>query len=553
MGNLIFPKSLGMAFRNFLTFPWQEQFFKIPIVWLSAVLYIPLFFRRLLRKEAQLTEIGYTLFLFLHTGVFFFMTYRPTRYFIPVIPAMIFLTVLLFERWVSISLSNNNRISLGLLGKTGIFILDFLWLSLAAYFCLIPLFSRYFLTIPRHRLSIYYLIASAVLVGAVYQIKKLYYKYLKNSLNLKYLIVPIVVFMFLISVVVDMRYYCQWYRNRTYHAYDMAKEIGEKLDHAYIAGMTGAIAVLENQHKTLWLYPNFVNWDEHTFDKYPLTHALLGTDISREIFHFFNQWPERMKHAKLLRIYPLKDYFLHLYSFVNPFISKCSGENDNNYQLKIVNPSPEVREIRIGEIYFFENVPGEKSQQPNYRLYSGEKILSLNPGENEAVIPVREIANQGANQVLFFLNYPSPFDDIPLRYEAEHFSGRTGSNRKDSLASNKQVRYYNRKKNPPGYLAYGPSVPYAPGFLIADFHITFNDLSSNIRGLCRLEIVQSEGAIARRIIKPADITSSHSYGIYTLTPGTGELQFRLETEKRADVAFDYVDVTYYQGYIVKLK
>ncbi len=554
MGNLIFPKSLEMAINNFFTFPWKDQFYKIPIVWLSAILYIPLFSRRLLRRETKLTEIGYTLFFFAHTAVFLFMSYRPTRYFIPVIPAMVFMTTVLFERWVSASSSPGKPVSYGRLGKSTIFIVDLLWLPLAAYFCLIPLLDRYFFSIPRPRLSIYYFMVSGILVAAVYLIKNLYRKYIGKPLNLKYLFIPLVVIMIIISVVVDMKYYFQWYTSRNYHAWNLTQEVGQKLENAYIAGMTAPVAVLENRHKALWLYPNFVNWDEHTFDRYPLTHALLGTDISLEIIHFFNQWPDRMNHAKLLRIYPLKDYFLHLYSFVDPYINDCSKGDGQNYRLNIVNPSTRIKETRVGVIYLLEKKTGEQSQESGFQVDSGQQVFSLKPGGNEVVIPVKESLSPGANGLLLFLDYPTPFDHIPLRYEAEHFPGRTGTNRKNSLASNKYVRYFNHKKNAPGFLAYGPAVPYAPGLLIADFHLTFDQVDTKIRPLCRLEIYSHEdqSAIAQRIIKPAGITKTrtHTYRVYTLIPHSKKLEFRIYMEKWADAVFDYIDITYYQGYVV---
>jgi len=554
MGNLIFPKSLEMAINNFFTFPWKDQFYKIPIVWLSAILYIPLFSRRLLRREAKLTEIGYTLFFLVHTAVFFFMSYRPTRYFIPVIPAMVFMTTALFERWASASASPGKPVSYGWLGKSTIFIVDFLWLPLAAYFCMIPLLDRYLFSIPRPRLSIYYFLVSAILVAAVYLIKNLYRKYIEKPLNFKYLLIPLTVIMIMISVVIDMKYYRQWYTNRTYYAWDLTQEVGQKLENAYIAGMTAPVAVMENRHKALWLYPNFVNWDEHTFDKYPLTHALLGTDISLEIIHFFNQWPDRMSHARLLRIYPLKDYFLHLYSFVDPYINDCSKGDGQNYRLNIVNPSSRIVETRIGVIYLFEKKPGEKLPGPGFQVDSGQQVFLLKPGGNEVVMPVKEGLYSSAPGLLFFLDYSTPFDHIPLRYEAENFRGRTGTNRKNPLASNRFERYFNRKKNAPGFLAYGPAVPYAPGLLIADFHITFDHLLTKIHPLCRLEIYSHEdkGVIAQREIKPADITKArnNTYRVYTLIPGSKKLEFRIYIEKWADAVFDYIDLTYYQGYVV---
>jgi len=554
MEKLMFPRNLETAIRNFLTFPWKDQFYKIPIVWLGAILYIPLFFRRLLGREAQLTEIAYTLFFFAHTAVFLFMSYRPTRYFIPVIPAMVFMTVVLFERWASAYSSPGKPVSFGHIEKSVIFIVDFLWLSLAAYFCLIPLFNRYFFSVPRPRLSIYYFIVSAILVAVGYVVRNLYRKYFWKQLNFKYLVIPLIVIMILFSLVINMSYYWQWNTNKTYTIRDISRELGEKLEDAYIGGMTSTVAVMENRHKALWLYPKFVNWDLHTFEKYPLTHALLGTDVSNEINHFFNQWPERMNRAKLLKVYPLKNYFLHLYSFVDPYISYCTTEDGQNYRLKVVNPSAQMIETKIGEVYSFKEKPGEKPQEPGFRVINGPQVFTLKPGVNEIVTPAAESPESNTASLIFFLDYPQPFANNPPRYEGENFPGKTGFNKRDRNASNGYTRYFDYTLQSPGFLSYGPAVPYARGFLIADFKLKFHNLKTALRPLCRIDIYsyQDNGPVAAQVIKPADIkkNKTHTYRLYTIIPKTKKIEFRIQTEKWADVEFDYIDVTYFQGYVV---
>ena len=51
------------------------------------------------------------------------------------------------------------------------------------------------------------------------------------------------------------------------------------------------------------------------------------------------------------------------------------------------------------------------------------------------------------------------------------------------------------------------------------------------------------------MIKPADIkkTRAHTYRLYTIIPEAKKLEFRIQTEKWADVELDYIDITYYQG------
>jgi len=549
MGNLMFPRGLDIAFHNFLTFPWKDQFYKIPIVWLSAILYIPLFFRRLLGKKLSLTETGYTLFFFAHTAVFLVMSYRPTRYFIPVIPAMVFMTIVLFERWYTGS--QEEIPSHGPVGKSVLFIVDTLWLSMAAYFCLIPLYSRYIKTIPLPRLSVYYFIASALLVSSGYFIAHIYRKFVWKRLNFKSILVPLIILMATLCLYINMKYYWNWNAEKTYTVRDISRELGEKLENAYIGGMTSTVAVLENRHKALWLYPNFVNWDKHTFEKYPLTHALLGTDVSREIIHFFDRWPERMNRAALLKVYPIKDYFLHLYSFVDPYIKDCQRVDEQNYRLLVVNPSKRIIKAKVlwG--------PGAVFQKSPWPPEAKNKIsIKLNPGENSIVVTLENAAKRNDDSMLFFLDYSHPFSEAPLRYEGENFPGKTGSNRNVSSASNGAVRYFDPGKNPAGFLSYGPAVPYAGGFLIADFKLTFDNLKTKLRPLCRLDIYshQDKGPVTQKLIKASDIKKNKN-GIYRLSieiPQAKTLEFRVQTEKWADISFDYIDVTYYQGYFKEI-
>jgi len=555
MGNLIFPKSLKMAFNNFLAFPWREQFYKIPVVWLGSVLYIPLFYRRLLRKETRLTEIGYTFFFFAHTAVFFIMTYRPTRYFIPVIPAMVFMTAMLLERWAAIPSSKGNTHQYPRFIKISIIIVDTVWLSLAAYFCLIPLANRYIFRIHRPDLSIYYFMVSLILVIAVYQLKSFYRKMVWNNLKLKYPLYVLTAILVIISLTINMGYYLNWYDNRAYNIYNMSQEWNKKLDNAYIAGMTAAASVLGTPFKTLWLYPNFVNWDEHTFDRYPVTHALLGADISVEILHYFNQWPERMSHTQLSKVYHIKNYFLHFYSFVDPYVKggTASGEG---FHLEIVNPGKEELKCKVGRIYFFKTSPEEKTAETPFKIFPGKDEYTIKPEENRVEFISGDVPRREAEGVLFYLDYSLPYAGETLRYEGEIFARRTGSNRKISTASDKFVRYFNPEKDAPGFLAYGPKVPYARGFLIADFNLEFSGLKTALLPLCRIEIFAplEKAVLAEKIIRPKNTRENptHTYRLHTLLPHTRTLEFRIEAEKKANIAFDYLDLTYYQGYYLEL-
>lgn len=551
MGRLMFPRDLESAFRNFLTFNWKDQFYKIPIVWMGAVLYIPFFLRRLLDKKVNLTEAGYTLFFFAHTFVFFIMSYRPTRYFVPLIPVLVFMTLFLFRELVA--LRPEERARGWALSNGTLYVLDTLWLTIAAAFCFLPLISRYIYSFPVPPISLKYLAGAAVLVGLFHLVRIFFQKMVWTKPDLRIIYIPLTVLMVAASLYINLAYYFQWNREKTFSVRDMSLELKEKLDNAYIGGMTAPVAVLENRHKALWLYPDFVNWDKNTFEKYPLTHVLAGTDVSREIIHYFNTWPDRMGRAPLLRVYHIKNYFLHLYSFVDPYIGEGKKEKDDQFLLTVVNPSGNTIKTRVGRVYPAAAEPGNVGGE--FAIINGDLEFELKPGENAVTVSGTAPAGSSPAPVFFFLEYDRPFAGEALRYEGENFQGKTGGNKRELAASGGSVRFFDSAADGPGFLSYGPAVPYGRGVLIVDFKLTFDNLKTKIRPICKIDIYShaDNRPIAEREITPGDIKKSETglYRLRAVVPGTKTLEFRVETTKYADVSLDYIDLTYYQGIFIE--
>ena len=570
IGNQMLPKTIKEAVGNFFGFNWKDQFFKIPIVWLSALLYVPLFFRRLLKHRTNLTEIGFFIFFLSHTLFFLFMSNRPTRYFVPVIPAMVFMTTLLFERMYHFSLKKTEQPANGygygyrkweygtLLG------LDTLWLALGLNFCFIPLYSHYIHYVSRPPLSYKYIIFSFICVFLFYLVKSAYWRLLKDKLNLKMPLRCLFVFMLIFSVFINMKYYIKWNSDKTFTVFNISKELGEKLNNAYIMGLTAPAAVMENKHKSLFLYPDFVQWEKDIFDKYPLTHALVA-NIHGEIKMYFDQWPQKMSDANLLKVYNVKEQFLHLYSFVDPYISGCTKNDTNRYLVKILNPQHKRVKTWIGKI-FYSPTPG-----CSLAIEQEESPIPLEPGEN--IIPVKIDVNPLAQintdtdsditpgTVVFFLQNQGW--ENRFRYEGEKFPRRVGGEKKDLLASANFVRYYrasNKRKNKirkTGFIAYNPNfpLPFSRGFLVVDFNLRFSHIQSKIRPLCKLDIFphREEEALSRKILKLRDIEENtfKNYRLCTTIPETKYLEFRVYAEGLCDIELDYIDITYYKGIIEK--
>jgi hypothetical protein len=355
-----------------------------------------------------------------------------------------------------------------------------------------------------------------------------------------------------------MKYYLKWNSEKTFTVYNISKELGEKLDNAYIMGLTAPVAVMENRHKSLFLYPNFVQWEKDIFDTYPLTHALVA-NIHGEIRMYFNQWPQKMSHANLLNVYNVKEQFLHLYSFVDPYILSCKKSSSNQYLVKILNPQNLPVETRIGKILYSPN--------PGYSLTIEQDKFPVHLGPGENIIPININTNKLAQinthstpvTLVFFLQNREW--ENRFRYEGEKFPRRRGGEKRDSSASAGFVRYYkasNKNRNKikkDGFISYNPNfpLPFSRGFLIVDFYLKFSHIKSKIRPLCKLDIFphRENEPFAVKILKARDIKEDkfESYRLCTVIPATKYLEFRVYAEGLCDIELDYIDITYYKGII----
>lgn len=550
ISNQVLPKTLDQAIHNFYGFNWKEQFYKIPVVWVLSILSIPLLFRKVLQKKIDITTIGFALLFFSHTLFFMFMNHRPTRYLIPVIPAMIFMSFWLFRSMIG--LPGSDRFNYLLSQKIILFFFDTAWLALAANFCFLPFWDQYLKSIPIPPLSGYYFLVSAGVIGILVVLKTaaLRFPVLRIKINLKPFSWLLVVLLTGLSLFINLSHYRKWDREKTHTVYQISHELGAKLKDAYIAGLTAPVAVLENTHRSLFLYPNFVNWDRNTFERYALTHALLAS-FNQEISFFFRQWPERMRRARLLKVYNVKDQFLHLYSFVDPFIIEARDAGSQGIELTIQNPSANPVKAGIGRINFFNAPIGSEG----HSIERATEPVELIPGVNSLIVPPVLSGQSSPNSVLFFLDLKG-WEKFH-RYQAEKFPKKVGDNVRNIQASGGFTRSFSQIKHRAGFLAFGPFIPFSDGFLTVDFYLKCDRIRSRIRPLIKLDIFSYSvrQSLAKRDLKPGDIRN-RDFNPYRLSATLSDrhfLEFRVYAERFADIDLDYIDVVYYQGYLLNLE
>ncbi len=548
IGNQMFPKSIKQAAGNILAFNWKEQFYKMWIVWTVSILYLPLFFRRLISKISNITEISFVLFLFSHTAALMIMNHRPTRYLIAAIPPMVFLAVHFasafqkFFQGIS-EFPESNKVQ-----KAALFILDVLWLGVAAYYCFFPLLKRFLGIKSFPGFSPVLFVLSAVVIFVLYLIKYIFIRIFVNRSIFKHPAVVVLVLFFVLSLITNMKYYTEWDRDKTSYIKDISLELGEKIDNGYIAGLTAPVAVLENRHRSLFLYPKFVHWEKDTLEKYSITHSLLA-NFNFEITNFFMRWPDKMTEAKLLNVYNVKDQFLHLYSFVNPYIEGISETEGKKLSFRVIN-NGSPGEIRLGKVLIKEGMePGGNSQIKTNDIPGVKKILH---GSNDISCSIGETGESSMFSPLFYIK-----DELwrnTFRYEGEKFPRKTGENLKNMYSSGRYVRYFNPRIHGKGFISCsnsGKFIPYTEGIMKVDFILKFKNPRSGILPLAILDIFNNSDkkpSASRKIKKKNIIGDGFSkYSLFVEIDRLTDIEFRVFATGLSEIFLDYIEVTYFQG------
>lgn len=562
IGNQVIPKSIEQAIGNFFAFNWKEQFFKIPIIWLMSVLYLPFFYRKLILKKSDITDTAFTAFFLSHTFFFMFMNHRPTRYLLPVIFAMIFMSLKLFE-----DLYNKKK---GLAEErvstvySLIFlILDTLWLIIAIFFCISPLLFKYFGIFSVNSISFKLILLSFLLSAIINFFPKIKEINLNNKIKK-----PVVISLIILSFGFNLYYFKKWDDNKTFTVLKINRDLKRDLNNAFIAGLTAPVSVLESRNRSLFLFPNFVNWDnsgtdKDTFMRYPITHALLAS-FNHEISLYFDAWPNKMENAKLLKNYNVKEQFLHFYSFEFPYIEKTEKLEDNKYKLFIKNASSKINSVYVNTVYM-NNL--EKIKASDIIIKS--RKIKINTGNIRRAEITSIIMNTDKdlleNAKILIFNLEKDEKKIPLRYEGEKFPGRTGENIKLKGLSGNFARYFNGKKHGEGFVLHGPYVPfeYTRGFIKLDFNIRVDKITNPISPVCEIDFYDKnkEKSIAKRILIPKRDGMINgkfiNHSLFVYLPETTKVEFRVKVLSKKNpkmkLYIDFVDITYYQSKAVLIK
>ncbi|MGH7264805.1 MAG: NBR1-Ig-like domain-containing protein [Candidatus Rokuibacteriota bacterium] len=231
------------------------------------------------------------------------LSYRPVRYYVPLIPPLVLLAVRLATRALRpIPLAAATRRDP--------------WLYLGVF--LAALTVGFFGLVPYLRwdvgLGARFLVALAGAAGAVVLAGLLLRAWADGPRRL----LPlgwVALALLAVSVGRDLAQYRRWEQSPSLGMVGISRELGRHLDRAVIAGLSAPALVLENRHRAI--YAGREGWFDSTpdlFQRHPdISHLLLAT-YNAELHWYYRTFPDVMARARLLKTYHVWKTHLFLYT-----------------------------------------------------------------------------------------------------------------------------------------------------------------------------------------------------------------------------------------------
>ena len=540
MKSLILPHSLSALAQNIRALPWRYYYAWMPITAVLALCAVPMLYRRLLRGGLAMAHLCFFGFFLAHTGFFLGLSYRPLRYFLPVVPSLVWLAVCLLQRISRPPQPQPAR------GGWRYLPLDSLWLAFALGACFVPLARAYVVNIPAPPLSWPYLVAAVAAVALYRLLARRIPRLPAKTLWIVLLAAGI--------AVVNLGRYATWVNRRQYQVRDISRDLGRKYTDAYIAGLAAPAFCLENRHKALFLWENFVNYKQ-PFDNFPLTHAMLA-HYNKEIDYYFRKWPNIMGQANLLAVYNLKNIFMHFYAVRQPFVA-ATAQTEAGLRIEVINPRKHPVACRPGIVFTYALGEKQWRDMDAFSVVRTPGAYELQPGDNSiAVNLANPQPDRPLTRKLLFLDLQQPIG--PLRYEAEYLHFHSGNNARVTGASKGRVRRFKQDIDTRAFITFGPFVPLYPGLIIVRPRLRFSNVHDTGKPVAVIDITgKGPGGLTRytaNYIYAKDVIPGRwqEHAFWGMLPAVSWLEFRTFAEGSADMDIDYFDFYHIKGYYLPL-
>jgi 4-amino-4-deoxy-L-arabinose transferase-like glycosyltransferase len=543
---LAVPASVEQLLINVTPSPLFESFARAPVVLLLAALGIGpvvyVFFHH--RHALRPLDLFMLCWFVSHFAMYTVSNYRPVRHYVPVIPPMCALAARVLIGWSSTAAVRLPRRISG--AAAALLVVWLTWLLAYGVFPLARRYGRAFpVTLPEPSWDRRMLASAAVAVLLVATAALLARRWGGGSLAVPARLRAAGFYGLLVAIVAANGYlYYRWAAEPRYVIRDVSRELGRTLNNALIAGLGAPMIVLENTHRALHAFPRFFN-HPGTLDRYPVTHLFVGA-YNQESDFYFRDFPDQMRRATPVKIYPIKESHFYLYSLVEPTVEgiRVSKESYRPGEHVTVTLAVKNRESASSR----EVTPGWMLQPVG--AASGDVVVAaapairLPPGQTgEVTLPAG--AGPGTYRLMAFA--APPYQNV---LEAELLTHRLGEPEADPDASNGQAWKVRGADPNRGQAVFGPYLRYPAGHLKATFRMRTADAAAE-HPVARIEITTGGGrkVLARRELRGGDFKAA-AYEEFELSSFLGELQaleFRVGSYKRADLWIDRIQVEFVPG------
>lgn len=299
------PSTLDVLAGNLLTQPLFVALARTPAVVLVGSLGLGLVTYLSVRSRERLHGVEVLAAAWLLGGAVFLsvLSYRPVRYYIPLIPPLCLLAARLVARALpSMILAERVR------RDPLLYLLVLLVAMTVSFFGLIP-YLRWDIGLRAR-----FLFAAPAAVAAVGVTLLVLRPWTRREVRLRGIGWGLLALL-LVSVGLDLHQYWQWARRPSYGMVTSSRELGRLPGRAVIAGLSAPALVLENGHRAI--YAGREGWFDATpdlFQRHPdISHLVLAT-YNAELKWYYRTFPEIMARARLLKISHVWKTHLFLYS-----------------------------------------------------------------------------------------------------------------------------------------------------------------------------------------------------------------------------------------------
>lgn len=548
--NLSFPTSFPRFWQNVRYSPFIPIFLQTPVVFVMSWLYLMYLFALLWIDRSRITtlDLFMALWFLAHLAFFLGYAYRPTRYYIPIIPPMAVLAARgIMRLWrVSELRIPSIKHAVGWFWAAGWLLGIALWLYVFVY----SLYTYGFLpfvTIPPPSFWLNLLagivFSGAAAIGLFWSIPK---HRGKIAAFPRWIFQGIALGLIAAALNVNAWQYYEWVKSPHYIIQKTSQELGALLpEGSLIAGLATPMLCMENRHHPLYVWDKFVNYRK-TFQKYPVTHLFLA-EFNDELRYYYRRFRRVMKRATLLRTYWIKDSPFHLFSLqeptfeaITPSQTQLQAGEPFSVTLEVRNNHPQqARELEVGWLLR----PQQNSSAP---LPMKTVELELAPLEQKAVTLSASVP---AGTYRLLAGFFSPEQRV---YEAETLLSNLAQINEDVEAINGMARRVPQSRE--GYLVYGPYHKYPPGKYEVGFRMKYVSGQECPPGQAIAEIDvtrnMSETIVASRKLWERDFQQNNGYHTFALPfflESSPKLEFRAFASECAEVWIDRITVTFLRG------